>query len=251
VLARHAPDLLLVHFLCTDSFQHLYGPRSPEAYWAIEHVDRCVARVLAALPAHALERDTRVYVVSDHGFLPSEREIRVNVRLRQLGLLAVDGAGRVEGARARLVMNHGAGYVYCAAGPDRRAVARDVRAELAALEGVAGAWAADDYAGLGLPDPADNAMAGDVVLDAAPGYAFGDEARGEAIIGPPKYRGTHGQRPEHPDNGAFFLAAGAGIRRGAELGEITSRDVAPTLADGLDLAMPHVEGRVLAEALGA
>ena len=250
VLARHAPDVLLVHFLCTDSLQHLYGPRSPEAYWAIEYVDGRVRRLLDALPAGALDRDVAVFVVSDHGFLPSEREIRVNVRLRELGLLAVDGAGRIEGGRARLVMNHGAGYVYCAPGPDRDALARDLRAELAALEGVAGAWTPEAYAGLGLPVPGANALAGDLVLEAAPGYAFGDEARGEAIIGPPKYRGTHGQRPEHPDNGAFFLAAGAGIRRGVELGEITSRDVAPTVAHALGLAMPDVEGRLLAEALG-
>lgn len=250
VLARHAPDLLLVHFLCTDSFQHLHGPRSPEAYWAIEYVDRCVGTVLDALPAGALDRDTRVFVVSDHGFLPSEQEIRVNVWLRRRGLLAVDAEGRIGDARARLVMNHGAGYVYLAQGADRAALAKDLLAELRALPGVAGAWTADEYAALGLPDPADNPLAGDLVLDAAPGFAFGDEARGEAILGPPKYRGTHGQRPEHPDNGAFFLAAGAGIRRGVGLGEITSRDVAPTLAAGLGLAMPDVEGRLLEAALG-
>src|SRR5262249_8300681 len=39
VVRRHEPDLLLMHFLCVDSFQHLYGPRSPEAYWAMEYVD--------------------------------------------------------------------------------------------------------------------------------------------------------------------------------------------------------------------
>src|SRR5574341_38274 len=85
VLVRHAPDLLLVHFLSTDSFQHLYGPRSPEAYWAIEYVDERIGRLLAALPAGALERETRVLVVSDHGFFPSAHGIRANVRLRQLG----------------------------------------------------------------------------------------------------------------------------------------------------------------------
>ena len=86
VLARHAPDLLLVHFLSTDSLQHLYGPRSPEAYWAIEYVDDRIGRLLASL-AGALDRDTVVFVVSDHGFLPSTQSIRPNVRLRQLGLL--------------------------------------------------------------------------------------------------------------------------------------------------------------------
>jgi predicted AlkP superfamily pyrophosphatase or phosphodiesterase len=251
VLARHRPDLLLVHFLCTDSLQHLYGPRSPEAYWALEYVDRCVGRLLDALPAGALERDTRVLVVSDHGFLPSTHEVRVNVRLRQLGLLAVDGEGHIGAARARLVMNHGAGYVYLADGPDRAVLARDLEAELAALEGVGGVWPAEAYAALGLPAPGDNPLAGDLVLDAAPGYAFGDEARGDALVGLPRYRGNHGHRPEHPDLGALFLAAGVGIRRGIELGEISSRDVAPTIAQGLGVAMPDVEGRLVADAIDA
>ena len=67
---RHAPDMLMVHFLCADSHQHLYGPRSPEAYWAIEHVDACIGRLLSALPGNVRER-AAVFVVSDHGFLPS------------------------------------------------------------------------------------------------------------------------------------------------------------------------------------
>src|SRR5436305_557967 len=50
VARRHEPDLLLVHFLCVDSLQHLYGPRSPEAYWAIEYVDGLIGRFLDSLP---------------------------------------------------------------------------------------------------------------------------------------------------------------------------------------------------------
>ena len=43
VLRRRAPDLLLVHFLMVDSFQHEFGPASPEARWAIEHPDELLA----------------------------------------------------------------------------------------------------------------------------------------------------------------------------------------------------------------
>jgi len=250
VLRRHAPDLLMVHFLCADSFQHLHGPRSPEAYWALEYVDHCVGRVLAALPAGALERDTTVVVVSDHGFLPSEQEIRVSVRLRQLGLAKVDAEGRVTESRARFVTNHGAGYVYVLDPADRPSLVRDLRSELAALEGVANAWGVADFAGLGLPVPDDNPMVGDLVLEASPGYAFGDEALGDAVLGTPRYRGNHGHRPEHPDNGAFFLAAGAGVRRGAELGTIASRDVAPTVAHLLQVELGDVEGTLVVDALG-
>ena len=250
VWRRHAPDLLLVHFLCTDSFQHLAGPRSPEAYWAIEYVDACLGRLLDAVGADALARDTAVLVVSDHGFLPVEREVRVNVRLRQLGLLRVDAEGTIRGADARMVMNHGAGYIYLAEDRRPEAAAVDLRRELASLPGVAGVWTAAEYETLGLPTPSDNPLAGDLVLEAAPGYMFSDEARGDEWHGPARYRGNHGHRPTHPDNAALFLASGPGVRHGAELPPIRSRDVAPTAARLLGLAMDAAEGRVLAEALG-
>ena len=245
VIRRHEPDLLLIHFLCVDSLQHLHGPRSPEAYWAIEYVDALIGRVLASLPASALD-STAVFVVSDHGFLPSTREIRPNVRLRRRGALRLGPDGRASG-EARFVMNHGAGALYrLDAGP---AAMRDLAREISGMEGVARAWTADDYERVGLPHPADHPLVADVMFEAAPGYCFGDEASSEDEHGAPKYLGTHGQHPDRPDNAAFFLAAGAGIVKGGALGTIQSRDVAPTLAALLGLSLEGVEGRALSSAL--
>jgi len=72
---------------------------------------------------------------------------------------------------------------------------------------------------------------------------------GEDVLASPRYRGTHGQRPKYADNAAFFLAAGAGVRRGGELGPIVSRDLAPTPAQLLGIRMGSVDGRRLDEAL--
>ncbi len=245
VIGRHEPDLLLAHFLCVDSFQHLYGPRSPEAYWAIEYVDGLIGRLLAALPASVIDR-TAVFVVSDHGFLPSTREIRPNVRLRRLGALRVDADGGMTG-EARFVMNHGAGALYRLEA-DARAV-DDLARAIAGMEGVSAMWTSAGYATLGLPAPADHPHVADAMFEAAPGYAFGDGAAGDDEHGAPKYLGTHGQRPTYADNAAFFLAAGAGIARGLELGAMRSRDVAPTVAQRLGLAMASVEGAVLEQTL--
>src|SRR5262249_47775547 len=110
VLKRHAPDVMLLHFLCADSHQHLYGPRSPEAYWAIAYIDALVGRVLGALGADGLER-TSVVVVSDHGFLPVSKNIRPNVRLRKLGLLRAGVDGALAGGEARFVSNGGSGWI--------------------------------------------------------------------------------------------------------------------------------------------
>src|SRR5437667_25508 len=231
--------------ICADSHQHLFGPRAPEVYWAIEYIDACIGRLLAALPAAVRER-AAVFVVSDHGFLPVERDIRPNVRLRRLGAMRGDGVAGFSG-EACFVMNHGAGYLYaldCEAG-----AVRSRAGEIAKMDGVAATWPRERFAELGLP--ADHRMLPDAVFEAKPGYQFSDEAAGEDENGAPKYRGTHGQRPEAPGNAAFFLASGAGIRRSAKLGRIQSRDVAPTLAAVLDIAMPDVEGRVLSEILDA
>jgi predicted AlkP superfamily pyrophosphatase or phosphodiesterase len=249
VLERHGPDVMMLHFLCADSHQHLYGPRSPEAYWAIAYIDALVGRVLGALGADGLER-TSVVVVSDHGFLPVSKDIRPNVRLRRRGLLTAGADGAVTGGEARFVTNGGSGWLYVTGGGDRARLARDLKTELASLEGVTGAWTADEYASVGLPAPAEESRAGDVIVEAAPGYMLSEEARGEEEHGVPKYRGNHGQRPHHDDNHALFLAAGRGIKRGVTLGRITSRDVAPTLSALLGLPPAPAEGRVLAEVLG-
>ena len=239
VARRHEPDLMLVHFLCTDSHQHLYGPRSPEAYWAIEYVDGLLGNLLGSLPANTLDDDTAVFVVSDHGFMPVHHEVRINVALRQLGVLRVAPDSTLEGD-ARFVMNHGAGYVY-GLGGDRDGTLRSLATALAKIEGVESVWTPSGYGALGLPTPEANPLAGDLLLEAKPGYYFVDESQGDDVVAAPHYQGTHGYRGSHPDNHAFFLAAGAGIGRGRTLGTITSRQVAPTVAAVLGLAMPGVE----------
>jgi predicted AlkP superfamily pyrophosphatase or phosphodiesterase len=245
VVHRHAPDMLMVHFLCADSHQHLYGPRAPEVYWAIRHIDACIGRLVAALPAATRER-AAIIVASDHGFLPVERDIRPNVRLRRLGALRGDGATGFSG-EACFVMNHGAGYLYALDG-DAAAV-EALTGEIEEMDGVAAAWPRERFAELGLPT--EHPMLPDAVFEARAGYQFSDETAGEDENGAPKFRGTHGQRPDAPGNAAFFMASGAGIRRGGKLGRIQSRDVAPTLATLLGLAMPDVEGRVLSEIIEA
>jgi len=145
------------------------------------------------------------------------------------------------------VMNHGAGALYrLAAGA--RAI-DDLAREIGKMEGVSAVWTTAEYAGLGLPVPDDHRLVADVMFEAAPGYSFGDLASGEEEYGAPKYLGTHGQRPTYADNAAFFLASGAGIARGRELPMIRSRDVAPTIAQVLELTMGEVEGVTVAAAL--
>src|SRR2546426_8323793 len=148
VVRRHEPDLLLLHFLCVDSLQHLHGPRSPEAYWALEYVDGLIGRLLGALPAGALDHTT-VFVLSDHGFLPSTREIRPNVRLRRLGALRVEAGKSTR--EARLALEHRGGAPYPLHGDI--GAGTPAPPEIATKGGGGGVWPAAQYAALGLPTP--------------------------------------------------------------------------------------------------
>ena len=178
------------------------------------------------------------------------REIRLNVRLRRLGLLEVDAEGQVTRAEARLVMNHGAGYVYLAGGGDRERTARDLARALAGIEGVAGGV---DARGLsrrsGCRPPARTRSRGTSSSRRRRDSISATRRAARRCTPRLGIAAPTASGPPTPDNAAFFLAAGAGVRRGAELGPIVSRDVAPTLAHLLGLTMDNVEGRRLDEAL--
>jgi hypothetical protein len=58
--------------------------------------------------------------------------------------------------------------------------------------------------------------------------------------------GSHGHRPDHPLMSGIFVAFGAGVPRGAQLGPVRAIDVAPTLLALLGVPAPEwMEGRPL------
>jgi hypothetical protein len=58
--------------------------------------------------------------------------------------------------------------------------------------------------------------------------------------------GAHGYRPDHPLMSGIFVAFGAGVPRGAQLGPVRAIDVAPTLLALLGVPAPEwMEGRPL------
>ena len=235
VVRRRPPDLLLTHFLMADSFQHDFGPGSPEARWALEHVDGLVGTLLGDLATAGRLESTDVIVVGDHGFVPVERPALPNVALHAAGLLQVDGRGGIRPGGARVVANGGSAHVYV--GNEREALAR-AREVLAAVPGVSDVLGRETFADLGLPDPASDPTQGDLVLHAAEGWYFRSHATEEHAAAAPSYLGTHGHLPSDPRLHASFLGAGPSIHAGISVGVLDQLDVAPTVAAILGLRLP-------------
>jgi predicted AlkP superfamily pyrophosphatase or phosphodiesterase len=238
VVRRRPPDLLLVHFLTLDSFQHEFGPDSPEARWALEHVDGLVATLLAELEATGRLDASDVVVLGDHGFVEVSRRCLPNDALRAAGLLEVDAAGHVTGGIARVATNGGAAHVYVVPGRGNVERAAEV---MAATPGVGEVLRPAAFPELGLPQPDRDPTQGDLVLHAAEGWFFTRHATAEGAATALGYRGTHGHRPDDPRLHAGFIAAGPSVVASADVGLLDHLDVAPTLAAMLGVKLETAE----------
>ena len=240
-LLRHRPpDLLLLHFLVPDCFQHDHGPGSPEARWALEHVDGILGRYLDALEQTGRADRTDVVVVGDHGFLGSRAIASPNAVLHQAGMVPSDTAGWRGDREARVVSNGGSAHVYVAPGSNRDARLGRLRDVLAQVPGVAAVLEPDVYPDLGLPALSVDPTQGDLMLLAADDWYFDDRTTPEEEA-PEQYRGSHGHLATHPRMLTGLVAAGPGIPEGRRIGEASQLDVAPTVAALLGLTLPAAE----------
>ncbi len=225
---RCRPDLLLVHFVYYDQLAHRLGPLSPEALEALEQMDAEIGRIAAASTGGD---PAALVVLSDHGFLPVEKEVAPLAILAEEGLFSRN-ADSTPGLRRLGAIHAGGSFsVYWLEKPtpaDQRALERAVRrlVETGAIEEVL------DRAKLETLDADPDA---ELAFDAAPGFYFSDRFEGPVVRESSKDRGTHGHRPSRPGLEASFIAAGQGIRPGKNLGRILLTQVAPTLARLLGL----------------
>lgn len=283
-LDEHDPgDLLAVLFDGTDKLQHLCWrfidpelvPADPDP-WEARIVELCLDyfRQLDRFLAEIVERagpEGRVVVVSDHGFGDTTKILYVNAWLAREGYLTwADGAAardddqlNVDGhadpsslfdwertTACALTAGSMGIYIRQAAGPGSPGVPPDAypayRERL--RQGLADIVDDDGRPVVRAVLPREEAFPGqhverapDLTLVLSDGGTLSVLSSSRVVRERGDVAGTH--RPE-----GIFLAAGAGIRRGATVDPLPILDVAPTLLHCLGLPIPEdLEGRVPAE----
>ena len=248
VLRDDHPDLLLVHLINVDHTEHMSGPKSPAAYAAVKEADGFTKRIRDALNAAAPGRGTLI-VVSDHGFSAIQHQILPNRILRDAGLEKIVGV-RVVAGDVVTISEGGADFVYVTNPADPTKTIAKVQQAFAKTKGIEKILTAADFPAYGIADPKVDPHAPDLVLMADEGYVFGDTSGGAIPEkAKPEHAGSHGHDANFPDLHATFIADGADIKKGVNLGEIENIDVAPTIATLLGLTMPDVDGKPLTAAL--
>lgn len=247
LIEKHRPNLLLMHLLLTDSVQHQYGAGSLAASTALILADRQVQRVLDAIDRAGIRDTTTVLVVSDHGFKAYQHAIRPNALLRAKGLLR-DKDGAID-CDAWTVAEGGTAMVYVTREERREATLKILSTAFQGVPGIAKVIWPAEYPTYGYPDVKKGRMS-DMVLVAEPGYAFTGTATGDTVMDVPSgVAGAHGYLNSDADMNAILVAWGAGIQPGARLGLVPNLNVAPTIAQLLNLRFTGVDGVVIGEML--
>ena len=241
ILKTKRPGFMVCYFGALDEEEHKSGPYSPQAFAVLEKLDSIVGQIRSAAVkiggGHAF-----VCVVSDHGFMRTNEEVNLNSALREAGLIEVDEKGSVKSWRAFAWSADGSAGIMLRDRSDGAARKRATEVML----GLVG----DQSSGVdriiypsaipspgGFPDAA-------FVVTLKPGYRIGTKLQGPVTLaGSPG--GTHGYAPDVPDMNSSFFIVGPGIGAHQDLGQIDMRDIAPTLAGLMALALPEAEGHDL------
>lgn len=218
VIRRFKPEFMTAHVGYLDHAEHAHGPFSAEANAALERIDGLVARLMAE--ERTVYPDAYILIVSDHGFLPTERAMSLNALLMQEGLLDVDrktwqAAAYDTGGSSAIMLRD----------PGDAAVVEKVKAVIAA------AAKNPDY-GIGRVLMHDEVVARGgissalLMVEPKAGWRFVGGRKVTTLV---PGTGAHGQFPDQPALRSTFMLMGPGVAAGRNLGVIDMRQIAPTV----------------------
>jgi predicted AlkP superfamily pyrophosphatase or phosphodiesterase len=237
LLEKKHPAFLTVYLTGLDTEEHLSGPFSAKANETLERLDAVVGSLRAAAEKAAPGRAT-VCVVSDHGFAAIEHDVNLYAAFREAGLFSVDNDNKVTDWKAMLWPAGGSAAVMLADPKDDQVRLR-VKTLLASLasdpaNGIDRVWTQDEIQrARGFPQAA-------FLVSLKIGYemAYGLSL---PLVTKPSNLGMHGYVPERPEMRSSFFIVGPQIAKGRPVGEIDMRQIAPTIANILQIRLTGAE----------
>lgn len=235
IIAKHRPNLMLIHLVEVDGARHANGPESPEAFAALENVDARLGDIVKAVEAAGIAPETAFIVTGDHGFYRVHSAFQPNAVLRDAGLLETDDGGRIVDWQA---IAHRAAIRL--KNPQDSALARRVETLFLDLSrgryhGLFRVIGRDEIARLG-GDP--DAL---LILEPIEGYTTAPGVSGGFLVSTNR-RGDHGFLPTEPLMHTGLVLSGAGVLQGIAVPLTRQIDIAPTAARLLGLEFSEAEG---------
>jgi predicted AlkP superfamily pyrophosphatase or phosphodiesterase len=238
IIRKHHPDLMLLHLLALDGIEHKTGYGNDSGKNTIAFLDDRVKDVIKAVrDAGDLDR-TAFIIVSDHGQQSVHHQIHCDVLLKGAHVDASNPAFCIaEGGFAPVYQKHATAESTLA-----------LKAAFAGKPGVRAVLTPAEAAKEGWPTPAQTDQGPDLLVYAENGYAFSGGETEQAVTETLE-SGAHGYPNIEPLMQAIFIASGAGIAKKGEIPVFDNVDVAPTIAQLLNVPLPNIDGKVLTQIL--
>jgi predicted AlkP superfamily pyrophosphatase or phosphodiesterase len=253
IIEHKRPELMFVHLFDFDHWQHEKGPFTPTAFAALEKLDSDVGRMLAAAERAGTLAETTVFLVTDHGFLPTKWQINPGVALVNAGLITLAAEPTPDGGMRTVVKDWkiipyitGASCALILKDPNDKETMRKARLAMEQLS----AESDDGRSGRTSPrmtilSPAEirarhsNPRAA-LMMEANPGYLFGSNLTGATTIAA-KQVGQHGYFPERYQ--ASFIASGPKVTGRGQRPQIQMVRIAQTIAKLLGIRLRDTRER--------
>jgi predicted AlkP superfamily pyrophosphatase or phosphodiesterase len=235
------PDFATIYLTALDHEEHNSGPFSPESNTTLERIDAALGGILATVKRVYGDRAV-VCVVSDHGFVATDKALHLGAAFRKAGLIEFDEKDKIKSWKAMIWGAGGSAAIILKDLKDSET--KQKAAELLAK------LAGDSTNGIERIIPEAELRARGGFPDAAflvvlrPGFLTGENVSGD-LVTTTKTKGMHGYWPDLAAMNSSFFISGPGIPAAHSLGAIDMRAIAPTLAQFLGVSLPSAEAAPL------
>lgn len=237
VLETYKPNLIMLHLIATDHFQHEEGRDGAMVRKSLAATDRAVGKIIEAAERAGILDQTTFIVTGDHGFVNIHSSLSPNVWLVEAGLM--ENQPNRGNWKAAFHTSGASAFLHLKDKNDRETLDK-VKAILNNLpESQKKLFRVLDQEELKKAGADPNAA-----LALAPIQGISISPSSQAPILKPAKGGTHGYFPDFKEIETGFIAWGAGIRENVEIQKMGLVDVAAVVDYLLNLKMDLPESNL-------
>ncbi len=241
IIETKRPAFMTVYLTGLDTEQHASGPFSEKSNAVLQRLDALVGQLRAAAEKTVPGR-AYVCVVSDHGFAAVQHDVNLYEAFLNAELFARDSSQKITSWKAMPWPAGGAAAIVLNDPADRATAAKvDTLLHQLASDPANGIDRILNHEELqkagGFPEAA-------FFVSFKIGYELG-YAFAPPLVSAPANLGMHGYLARNPEMRSSFFLVGPNVARGKSLGEIDMRQIAPTLAEILQIKLPDAEVKPL------
>lgn len=229
MIQQYQPNLLTLHFPCTDHYEHQDGLDSPLVRASVAGADRAIKTIIEALDRSKLKDNYVIIITGDHGFEKITHRLQPNIWLKDAGLL--DDAKTMDW-KAMFHTQGGSAFLRVQ-GKNKVKTIEKVKTLLEKqpqeIRNRYRMISKEELQKLGADPEAELALTG---LDHT---TFGGGLKGEVLSKLNKEGGAHGFLNSDKSMQTGFVAFGKGIKQGVVIEQMALIDICPFISELLEL----------------